>query len=387
MASSFNLIFAFVTFLTLFWGIFAGALVDRFPRKRLFLLTNLVEGIFLLSIALIGWNSGSLTIPLIVAVFGLTAFGYRLHYPNLYAFVQEMTPPENYSKVTSYIEIVGQATNVVAGSFAVLLLEGWDFQGNLGVLGTINFSIDAWPIHKIFTLDAITYFISMTVIFFIQYEPDKKFVVETGQLISRLRTGFQFLNKNRIILLFGFFSHSIFVIFLVTLFAVIPLYITNHLHEDGRIFGIMEVLYGVGALSAGFFIRKLTKNLKTVASIVRLIFVTTLLLFLCAFTKSTLIFLLAGIIIGFTNAGTRVLRVSYLFRVIPNEVVGRVNSIFSLLNIVVRGLFVLFFSLTYFGQNNHIIYAYMILGIFTTMAGIVLWLNAKKIAKRVETEQ
>ncbi|MGI9543502.1 MAG: MFS transporter, partial [Cyclobacteriaceae bacterium] len=273
-SSQFNLIFGIVTFANIFWGLYAGTLVDRFPRKSLFLGTNIFEGATLLFIALAGWSMGSLPIGLIVLAFAVTVFGYRIHYPNLYAFAQEITSPEHYTKVTSYIEIVGQATNVLAGALAVVLLEGLELELST-TLGTIAFNIDAWEIHEIFTLDAITYFVSVAIIYFIRYIPDKKFEADRGALWSRLNSGFKWLKDHPLVFTFGFFTHSIFVVMLVSLFAVMPLYITNYLESGGEVFGIMEVLYGIGALMAGIFISRWTQRFSKVGAIIWLMFLTT----------------------------------------------------------------------------------------------------------------
>ena len=379
MSSKFNLIFGLVTFITVFWGLYAGALVDRFPRKSLFLATNFIEGLVLIIVALFGWQNGGLSTAPVIVVFATTVFGYRMHYPNLYAFAQEITSPAYYTRVTSYIEIVGQATNVLAGAFAVALLEGIDYQGNWWFLGEVQLVIRPWPIYEIFMLDASTYFISVGLIAFIRYIPDKRFEADQGKLLDRLKTGFQFLNKNRIILLFGFFSHSIFVVMLVSLFAIMPMYITNYLREGGQVFGTMEVLYGLGALAAGVFISRLSINMTKTKTIILLMLLTTVILALCTVVKSVPFYFLVGLTIGFTNAGTRVLRVSYLFNHIPNQVIGRVNSIFSLLNIIMRGIFVMIFSIGFFSKDTNIIYAYGIMALFTFVSGLVLWKNYERI--------
>ena len=375
ISSQFNLIFAIVTFATIFWGLFAGTLVDRFNRKALFLSTNLVEGIVLLSIAAVGWISGSLPLILIILVFGITVFGYRMHYPNLYAFVQEISLPQHYTRVTSYIEIVGQATNVLAGALAVILLEGVDT--TLPLLGAIT--IEAWEIHEIFTLDGITYFVSVMLISLIRYVPDKVFKADRGPLLKRLQTGFKFLVDHPKVFTFGFFTHSIFVILLVSLFTVMPMYITNYLQVGGEVFGAMEMLYGIGALMAGIFIGRWTQNQQKLSVIIFFMFFTSLILILCAVFRSVPYFLLVGFLIGFANAGTRILRVSYLFDHIPNQVIGRVNSVFSVLNLMVRTSFVLLFSLAFFARGENIIFAYYIMGAFTLLSGLILWHNYSKL--------
>ena len=375
ISSQFNLLFGLVTFGNIFWGLYAGTLVDRFNRKQLFLATNMVEGTILAAVAISGWVIGSLPLFPIMIVFAITVFGYRMHYPNLYAFAQEITSPEHYTRVTSYIEIVGQSTNVIAGALAVVLLEGVDV--NLPLLGQIN--IEPWEIHEIFTLDGITYFVSVGLIYLIKYTPDKVFEADKGRLMKRLKVGISFLLDNKLVFLFGFFSHSIFVIMLVSLFTIMPMYITNVLNGGGEVFGSMEMLYGFGALTAGFFIGAWTSRSKRVVVIITFTFVTSLLLFLCGFIYAIPYYFATGMLIGFANAGTRILRVSYLFEHIPNQVIGRVNSVFSVLNILMRVIFVLLFSLAFFAQSQNIIYAYFILAGFTLLSGLVLCLYYGKL--------
>ena len=113
-----------ITFLTLFWGIYAGTLIDRYSRKNLFIVINIVCGLSIGIIALYGFQVAPLTDFLVILVFGITIFNYNIHFPNLYAFGQEITEPKNYGKLNSYIEVQGQATSVLAGAFAALLLTG-----------------------------------------------------------------------------------------------------------------------------------------------------------------------------------------------------------------------------------------------------------------------
>ena len=77
-----------------------------------------------------------------------------MHYPNLYAFGQEITEPKNYGKLNSYIEVQGQTTSVLAGAFAALLLTGT--QNNMleiaGFTFHLPFDINAWKIYEVFLL-------------------------------------------------------------------------------------------------------------------------------------------------------------------------------------------------------------------------------------------
>ena len=45
-----------ITFLTLFWGLYAGALIDRYSRKKLFIIINVVCGLSIGGIAMYGFH-------------------------------------------------------------------------------------------------------------------------------------------------------------------------------------------------------------------------------------------------------------------------------------------------------------------------------------------
>ena len=85
-----------------------------------------------------------------LAVFGTTMFHYSIHYPNLYAFGQEITEKENYGKLNSYIEIQGQSTSIFAGAFAAILLSGTENQvmNLMGINIPLPFDIIPWKFTK-----------------------------------------------------------------------------------------------------------------------------------------------------------------------------------------------------------------------------------------------
>ena len=382
MSSEFNLIYGIITGATILWGLTAGTIVDRFNRKRVFLINNAVEGSILLSIACYGLWQGVLPTELIILVFTTTVFGFYLHYPNLYAFAHEITTVDEYTKVTSAIEIVGQSTNVLAGAGAALLLEGLDIQQAWNVGGQVvrlDWHVEAWSIQEIFLMDGITYVFSIILISLIRYVPVHQDTIERGSFVKRLRSGFAYLRAHPVIFLFGVFSHSIFVVMLVKLNALMPLYITNHLQAGGNVFGMMEILYGLGALTAGVFVGNLFRRFTAVRSIIVMLLLATAALVLSVLTRSVTVFLGVGLIIGFSNAGARVLRLSFLFRHIPNQVIGRVNSIFSIINVMNRTFFILILSISYFGVGSHILWGYVLMALFTFASAAVLAVRYQSI--------
>ena len=371
----FNYSYAALTFFIMFFGLYAGTLVDKFSRKNNFLFTSIICGLLIFSIAIIGYLNHGLPSYLIVAVFAITMLNYNIHYPTLYAFGQEISSPEQYKSVNSNIEIVGQSTSILSGGFAAMLLDGFD----INILN-VEISIKAWQIYDVFMMDAITYFLAALLIYFIPYAPIKKITELNHSIIERLKKGFTYLKENQYVFIFGVSSYMVFAMLLVEIHAVLPTYIKQHLLAKGNVFALADTIYAIGALSAGFFINKLFDKASIVKVIVILTFVVAFIFIAASISKSVLVIYIVSIILGFCNAGIRVLRLTYMFKIIPNNLMGRVGSIFNLINVLTRSIFIFMFSQSFFSMSNNIIFAYVIMAIFLLIAGAILLFSKNKLA-------
>lgn len=371
----FNYSYAALTFFIMFFGLYAGTLVDKFSRKNNFLFTSIICGLLIFTIAIIGYFNHGLPTYLIVAVFAITMLNYNIHYPTLYAFGQEISSPEQYKSVNSNIEIVGQSTSILSGGFAAMLLDGFD----INILN-VEISIKAWQIYDVFMMDAITYFLAALLIYFIPYAPIKKITELNHSIIERLKKGFTYLKENQYVFIFGVSSYMVFAMLLVEIHAVLPTYIKQHLLAKGNVFALADTIYAIGALSAGFFINKLFDKASIVKVIVILTFVVAFIFIAASISKSVLVIYIVSIILGFCNAGIRVLRLTYMFKIIPNNLMGRVGSIFNLINVLTRSIFIFMFSQSFFSMSNNIIFAYVIMAIFLLIAGAILLFSKNKLA-------
>lgn len=366
-----------ITFLTLFWGLYAGALIDRYSRKNLFIIINLVCGLSIGSIALYGFHMSHLTDFFVMLVFGVTIFNYNVHYPNLYAFGQEITEPKNYGKLNSYIEVQGQTTSVLAGAFAALLLTGT--QNNVLEIAGFNFvlpfDIKAWEIHEIFLLDAITYIVVIFIFLMMKYKPIAKYVVHKGGLFSRLKGGVLYLHEKPIIFIFGFLSYMLFAFTLVEVHVLLPSYVHQFLKMDGNVYASAEIYYSIGAILSGVLVLRVFKKLNTVTSIILLLIVVSVAFYAMAVYNVLWVFFLGNLILGISNSGVRILRTTYLFNHVPNNLIGRANSVFSSLNIVVRMLMIGAFTLPFFNTDDNIRYGYFVgVGLmFLTLIPLLIW--------------
>lgn len=355
----FNGVYAFVTCVSLFWSLYSGTLIDKYNRKHIFLALNIVNGLAIGAIAYLEGNGIGNTEYWAATVFAFTFWNFNLHYPCFYAFMQEITERKHYNKIASYIEVQSQLASALAGAGAAMLLGGG--------LSWLNIEIEPWSLAQIFMLDAGTYFVALALIAAIRFVPiaDRKKTV--GTITEQLKEGYLYLKNQPYIFLFGSLTHAVFVVVLLHVFNLAPLYVVQHLEVSTEVFATSEIFYALGAILAGVGIHRLFQKMTLVRAIMFLMLVTILELLGLVLTQSVGFFFLVSLLLGITNAGIRVLRISYLFRVLPNEIIGRVNSIFFLTNIMARVVFLTLFSLAFFHHSGQVIYAFLILSIFVAL--------------------
>ena len=373
-----------LTFIILFWGLYAGTIVDRYPRKKVFIYTNLVCGLIIGSIASFGYYFGFIHFYLILLVFGVTIFNYNIHYPNLYAFGQEITDSANYGRLNSYIEIQGQVTSMFAGACAALLLTGFDGVHILLAHGTHNlfpFSFTAWDIHEVFLMDCLTYFIGIILFSFIRYSPSFNARVDIGSLFDRLNGGFSFLRKNVLIFVFGSFSYVLFAFTIVEIHVLLPVYVDRFIDASGHVYALSEFYYSIGAILAGFVIYKIFSDYNIYLSVILLLIIISGGFIMISIINNLYLFFFVMILLGLTNAGVRILRTTYLFNHVPNHIIGRVNSVFGSINVIIRMSFVLILSNQFFFIEDNIRLGYFVGGVIIIASAVFLFLAYRKSIK------
>jgi MFS family permease len=383
MPTMFGTLYASLTFMALFWGLLVGTLVDKYNRKNIFLAISTLGGGALLSIACLGFFNDGLHYIYAIVVFALTYFIYSVHYPTLYAFAQEISEPKNYGRITSYIEIQGQVTNMFGGACAAILLTGVS-SGSKEVMGYVlemPFSIEKWELHQIFLLDGITYVIAVLLITCIKYERIADFDRDAGSILERIKFGFSYLKNNRVIFIFGVASFTVFVSVLVLSFYLAPIYITRHLHAGAGTYATADMFFALGAVLAGAGINWVFHRLNSVQVILLLSTMTAGIYVLCMYNTNVIVFYALMLLIGLSNAGIRITRITYLLQRIPNAVIGRAASVFGMANVLMRVTLISLFAIPVFVESNNIIYTFLILGVFILAFNVPLVLYYKAIEK------
>lgn len=380
-AQFFAQLVAVATFISLFWSLFAGSFIDRYPRKNVFLVINTVGFLAVGGMALFGRSVGEVPVWGVAAVFVFTFFLYNIHYPALYAFTQEMTDSRDFGRVNATIEVLGQSTSVFSGAIGAMLIAGLD-HGQVNMLGMqlkLPFSFAAWRMHEIFLMDGLTYGIGFLILLMLRFNPVRQLIIDTDPIFKRMRNGFAYLLSRPNVWLFGAASYAVFIVLMVEVMLLLAMYVHNHLNAGADVYASAEVYYSLGALAAGFGIRQITQGIGTIKGVLLLMAVAATGFVVAGFTQSVLFFFVFSAVLGVCNAGVRVLRVTWLFNQIPNNIIGRCTSIFHLFNILGRGLLLTLFSLAWWAEGSHVRYAYVVCGAFILASTLPIVFNRKPL--------
>ncbi len=371
----FTRFYAAITLVSMVWVIYAGSLIDRFKRKHIFMALTAVCGSVVLSTALFGFSTGPLGVVPALLVMSVTLLNFNLHYPSLYAFAQELADKSRYAKMVSYLEIQGQATNVLAGAMAALLLGGIEAGKGIYLLGikvAFPFSIAAWELHEIFLLDGLTYVVAFGLIALIRYSPQTSYQPESGSALLRIREGFQFLKQRPQLLWFGVFSYGVFVSVLVQDRILLPEYVRVQLQSAADVFASSDMLFALGALVSGVITRSLFGKMSPIAGVSLLMLGLSVLYASMAFNHSLGYLFVFSFIYGYVNTGVRILRVTYLFHTVPNHIIGRLLSFFKVADTAMRAAFIGLFTLPFFHEGTNIRFGYLVFGIFILFCGLAI---------------
>jgi MFS transporter, DHA3 family, macrolide efflux protein len=381
--SSLGLMYTLTLCGSAFWGVYAGTLIDKYPRKKIFIWFSLIGGSLLMMASATGYISGTVPVFMVVIVFAATWYYNNIYFPTMYAFAQEVCEVKDYGKVNSFLEIQSQATTIASGGIAALLLQGVSIDSFhlFGMNIPFSLHITPWSLSSIFLTDGITYFIAVLLIMKIKYTPHTEKHHESGSILERLKTGANFLKGHPSLLIFGVTSLSVFVVVLTHVILLMPIYVKNHLNQSAGAYAMMDVYYAIGALLAGVGIRQLFRNMSTVKAIIILMLATVGILLVVTFTRSTLIFFAFSFIFGITNAGTRVLRITYLFHHVPNPLIGRVNSTLNVMSVMCRILLSAIFSFAFFLRGDNIIWTYFFSALFILINMLLMGTKYKSLVK------
>ncbi len=211
----------------------AGALVDRWDRKMVMILSDVCSSLATLVIFIL-LVSGRLEIWHLYVASAWSGIFQSLQFPAFSAAISIMVPKEHYARTSGFTSMAESGIYILAPMMAGALV------GFIGVKGVL-------------IIDFIALFIAITTISFIKIPKPKKTETEKKSLWKDSIFGFQYIVKRKPLL--GLLS----VFFLANLFGTLghmvysPM-ILSRTGDNHLILGIAQSFFGIGGVVGGLII-------------------------------------------------------------------------------------------------------------------------------------
>lgn len=328
---------------------YIGSLIDKISRKRLLIFSKVFSLLLLFIFTLIGFLGIHYEVWHYIIIYMVGNLYYTIFYPTMFALNQEIFDKDQYKTLNGTMEVQGQLSSMIAGAVASILLMKWDLQ-------------------FILLLDVFTY--ALAIYFYLKL-PYTKTSVRKNKNVTTIKAteGLTFMLKRFSMFMFLSASLMPYIGVMITNY-LFPVYLSDVLKTDGNIYGIQGMIYGLGAIFAGLFVPIIAKKLGDEKTIVYSVLTYTIAISFIIYTNIPgYLALMFFIAIG--NSGSRVARNSFLMDNIPNEIIGRVDSLFRSIGLLLRIiLLALFTGLVSSGQ---------IFLCFLVLAGLLLLASASVV--------
>ncbi len=216
---------------------FIGALVDRWDRKRIMIISDLLIALvtFLLIIL---FKTEQVKIGYIYLALFLRELGSTFHWPSMRSSTSLLVPQEQMARVEGMNQTIRGLLNVVGPLLAALLLE-------------------VSPIYELLFIDIITALLAVTPIAFVNIpQPSEKTsekVTSVSDLWNDVKFGYRYLWNWK-----GMFLLTLTATLLNFLinpgFTLTPLLVTQHFSGGAIQLSLVESIFGIGVIAGGLLL-------------------------------------------------------------------------------------------------------------------------------------
>ena len=287
-------------------ALFSGVIIDKVNRKWLLIYLDIFRMIVILLFLLtIQYQSFKLIYiyPLVIFM----GLGNSLFWPTAQAFVQEISYKDEYFSASALLSASYQVGSILGAGIGGIIVHIYD------------------PILALW-INAFAYFISAIFISFAPFKPSKRKSTEENILWS-LSKGFYFLKERLDILYIGFTTILSDVAIWGSL-SVLTISISKDIFNKGTWgYGLMDGFYGVGALLSTILIKWLTTKIGRKWSLLICYFIAGIMCLLSPIVVSIYLASVAYFIMGLNNNSARIIIRTIFMENIPNQIMGRVQTI------------------------------------------------------------
>lgn len=216
-------------------GPVAGAIVDRWNRRRLMMLADSLVALATVGLAVLFWT-GLVQVWHVYAVMLLRSTFGLFHWSAMQASTSLMVPKEHLSRIQGLNQMLNGVMNIGSAPLGALLL--------------------LWlPMQGILAIDIVTAAIAVTCLFFVAIpQPERHLSAQPGEggagLWQDVRDGLRYVWAWPGLMLIAGLA-TLINLFLNPTNALQPLLVTDHFHGQAFHLAWMESAWGVGVVAGG----------------------------------------------------------------------------------------------------------------------------------------
>lgn len=287
----------------------SGAIADRFPKRNLLIVTQVISGLLALGLGILV-RTGAVQYWHVLAFAGALGIVNAFYTPTRQAFVPELVDKETLLNAVALNSAIFNGARVVGPAVGGILVA------------TVGLSLN-------FFLNAVSYLAVIGMLLLITPRPARS-MVQGQRIWSNVKEGLSYIVATpvvyTILMLVG--VASLFALNFTTLMPLVARYM---LHSGSDGFGFLMASMGIGSLTGAISLAFLKRSDLSRPLILTGSIVFTSAEILLALSRSFSLSVVILVVIGLsstlftTTANTRILSLT------PNELQGRVMSVYSLM--------------------------------------------------------
>ena len=289
-------------------GLFIGVFIDRFDRKKIMIISDLLIAAASLSLSVSGFF-GEISIPLIMIVLFIRSVGTAFHVPSLQAITPLIVSKDELPKYSGYSQTLQSISLLLSPVLASFFFSIWSLQAivMLDVLGAII---------GVFTLCIVTI-------------PKIKIDFENTKIDIALdmKEGIATLKKNR---LFNFMLlGAAFSIVYIPIFVLYPMMTLSYFGKNQWYAGAIEVVFAIGMLIGSLVLSATGGGKRKIVTIAFFCFIIGISLSISGILGKNMFlgFALCSILLGFATPFYQGLQIVVFQQKIQEKYLGRVMSL------------------------------------------------------------
>ena len=289
-------------------ALFAGVIIDRVNRKWLLVYLDLFRLVVVASFLLV-LSQYEFQLWILYPTMILMGLGNSLFWPTAQAFVQEIVDEKEYFDANKLLSASYQVGSILGASMGGFIVHLYD------------------PLIAL-QINVATYFISAILISLAPFTFQRS-EKNQSSLFDSLKLGFYFLKNKTNILTLGMTTILSDVAIWGSL-SVLTITISNEIFNKGTWgYGLLDGFYGIGALFSTILVGYFSKKLGRGQYLAICYIIAGLMCLIAPIMPSIYIAAMAFSIMGLHNNSARIIVRTIFMENIPNDIMGRVQTIFG----------------------------------------------------------